>query len=353
MSGDTDLSVSGGESLMFTTDNWNTPQTVTLAAADDTDFANGSAVFDVTSTDLTTVSVTATEVDDDQLKGTTGNDAFVVTYSNTDVTVTVNATNLGTFPLTTPVELFGLGGTDSVTIIGTSGNDVIQVSSAGFLVNGASLILNSIENVVLAAGAGNDTYGFNTNTPLGSATVTDSAGNDYLTFVGSTNDVTVNLGLTTPQVVNANLTLTLASATSIENIYGGSGNDTLIGNSLNNTLNGYDGDDVLSGGDGNDTLNGGAGNDTLVGGAGNDTYAFNTNTPLGSDTVTDSAGSDYLYFVGSTNNVTVNLGLTTPQVVNANLTLTLASATSIEHIYGGSGNDTLTGNSLQQHAEWI
>ena len=223
---------------------------------------------------------------------------------------------------------------------------------------------------------------FNTNTPLGSDTVTDSAGSDYLYFVGSTNNVTVNLGLTTPQVVNANLTLTLASATSIEHIFGGSGNDTLTGNTLNNTLNGNDGDDVLSGGDGNDTLNGGAGadtlnggdgndalnggagadaldggvgndtlygesgNDTLVGGAGNETYVFNTNTPLGSDTVTDSAGNDYLYFVGSTNNLTVNLGLTTPQVVNANLTLTLASATSIEHIYGGSGNDTLIGNSL-------
>ena len=203
--------------------------------------------------------------------------------------------------------------------------------------------------------------------------MTDSAGNDYLYFAGSTNGVTVNLGLTTSQVVNGNLTLTLASATSIEHIYGGSGNDILIGNGLNNTLNGYEGDDVLSGGDGNDTLNGGAGNDklyggagadtldggdgndtlygesgndTLVGGAGNDFYVFNTNTPLGSDTVTDSAGNDYLYFVGSTNNVTVNISLTTPQVVNANLTLTLASATSIEHIYGGSGNDTLIGNTL-------
>ena len=111
---------------------------------------------------------------------------------------------------------------------------------------------------------------FNTNTPLGSDTVTDSAGNDYLYFVGSTNGATVNLGLTTPQVVNANLTLTLASATSIENIYGGSGNDILIGNSLNNALYGDGGDDVLSGGDGNDALNGGAGADALDGGDGND-----------------------------------------------------------------------------------
>ena len=54
-SGDTDLTVSGGASLTFTSANWNTAQTVTLAAAQDVDLANGSAVFDVTSTGLTTV----------------------------------------------------------------------------------------------------------------------------------------------------------------------------------------------------------------------------------------------------------------------------------------------------------
>ncbi len=268
------------------------------------------------------------------------------------------------------------GNTLNNTLNGHGGDDVLSGD------DGNDTLVGGAGNDTLVGGAGNETYAFSTNTPLGSDTVTDSAGSDYLYFVGSTNNVTVNLSLTTPQVVNANLTLTLASATSIEHIFGGSGNDTLTGNSLNNTLNGNDGDDVLSGGDGNDTLNGGAGadtldggdgndalnggagadaldggdgndklygesgNDTLVGGAGNETYVFNTNTPLDSDTVTDSAGNDYLYFVGSTNNVTVNLGLTTPQVVNANLTLTLTSATSIEHIYGGSGNDTLIGNTL-------
>ncbi len=240
-------------------------------------------------------------------------------------------------------------GVGNDTLNGGNGNDALNGGAGADALDGGDgndKLYGESGNDTLVGGAGNETYVFNTNTPLDSDTVTDSTGNDYLYFVGSTNNLTVNISLTTPQVVNANLTLTLASATSIEHIYGGSGNDTLTGNSLNNTLNGYDGDDVLSGDDGNDTLVGGAGNDTLVGGAGNETYAFNTNTQLGSDTVTDSAGSDYLYFVGSTNNLTVNLGLTTPQVVNANLTLTLASATSFEHIFGGSGNDTLTGNTL-------
>ena len=44
-SGDPHLSVSRGASLTFTTNNWSTDKTVTLAAAEDADYANGSAVF--------------------------------------------------------------------------------------------------------------------------------------------------------------------------------------------------------------------------------------------------------------------------------------------------------------------
>ena len=149
-----------------------------------------------------------------------------------------------------------------------------------------------------------------------------------MSFVGSTAAVAVNLGVTTVQTVNANLMLTLNSATSIENLLGGSGNDTLTGNTLDNTLVG------------------GAGSDGLYGAAGNDTFAFNTNTQLNADTVFDGAGIDQLSFVGSTAAVAVNLGVTTVQTVNANLMLTLNSATSIENLLGGSGNDTLTGNTL-------
>jgi hypothetical protein len=51
--------------LSFTTTNWATPQTVTLAAAEDADSANGSAVFTVSSSGLSSVNVTATEADND------------------------------------------------------------------------------------------------------------------------------------------------------------------------------------------------------------------------------------------------------------------------------------------------
>ncbi|MEV4565308.1 glycoside hydrolase family 6 protein [Nonomuraea sp. NPDC049419] len=64
-SGDSDLTVRSGGSLTFSTSNWNTPQTVTLAAAQDSDSANGTRTFTVASTGLTSRTVTATEADDD------------------------------------------------------------------------------------------------------------------------------------------------------------------------------------------------------------------------------------------------------------------------------------------------
>ena len=50
---------------------------------------------------------------------------------------------------------------------------------------------------------------------------------------------------------------------------GGSGNDMLFGQSGNDTLLGKGGSDLLFGGDGNDTLTGGDGDDQMFGEAGN------------------------------------------------------------------------------------
>ena len=91
----------------------------------------------------------------------------------------------------------------------------------------------------------------------------------------------INLGNAAAQVVNAGLTLTLSASNTIENVTGGSLNDTITGNSLAN---------ALAGGAGNDTIEGGGGNDTLTGGAGNDTYRFDTDNALGSDTINESGG---------------------------------------------------------------
>ena len=69
-------------------------------------------------------------------------------------------------------------------------------------------------------------------------------------------------------------TLTIAAGTSIENVFGGDGNDTILGNALDNQLSGGRGNDSILGGDGNDTITGGAGNDILDGGNGTDIAVY-------------------------------------------------------------------------------
>jgi serralysin len=154
-----------------------------------------------------------------------------------------------------------------------------------------------------------------------------------------TTDVILNLGTTAVQTVHANRTLKLNAGSVFENIAGGSGNDTLSGNSLANTL---------TGNAGNDRLTGGSGNDSLIGGLGDDIYVFGTATTAEADTVTEaaSAGTDTLSFSTLTTDVLLNLGTTAVQTVHANRTLKLNSASVFENIAGGSGNDTLTGNTL-------
>jgi Ca2+-binding RTX toxin-like protein len=158
----------------------------------------------------------------------------------------------------------------------------------------------------------------------------------------------VNLGFAGAQVVNAGLTLTLSSDTTIENVIGGALGDTITGNALNNSLSGGSGNDTLAGGAGNDILTGGAGDDLLIGGDGNDKYSFDTDLALGSDTIDESGGGiDTLDFSATTTRaVSINLGNPAAQVVNAGLTLTLSSGTTIENVTGGALGDTITGNAL-------
>jgi hypothetical protein len=64
--GDTDLTVSGAATRTFTPQNATTPQTVTLAAAEDADSAGGTATFTATAPSHTAATVAATELDNEQ-----------------------------------------------------------------------------------------------------------------------------------------------------------------------------------------------------------------------------------------------------------------------------------------------
>jgi|GEM_PF-695359 len=270
----------GVDDAAFVTINETTGAVTLLASADFE--SKSSYLFTVVATDGGSPALSAEQVVTvnvlNQPEGTVENDAFVLTYSGSSVAITVAtngaaSTSLGTFPLDAPITLFGLSGTDSVRVVGTGIADTFTVSSTGLTVNGASLILTSIENRTLAGMAGSDVYMFDADASLGLFTLDEAGGGtdtiDLSLTTTANIDLSLNLGTGAPQVVHSNLKLSLGSSTAFENIVGGSGNDTLTGNSLANTL---------SGNGGNDTLTGGRGDDSLVGGLGDDTYLFATET---------------------------------------------------------------------------
>lgn len=187
---------------------------------------------------------------------------------------------------------------------------------------------------LLSGGIGNDFYAFDSDSSLGHDTLDDSSGIETLDFTASSDmGVRVDLSIAAMQVLNSNLSLTLSSSLSFENILGSQSNDVLSGNSRANILTG------------------GKGQDLLAGGSGNDTYPFNTNSSLGADTIDDSEGIDTISFAQSTvgSGAELSLELTTTQLVNSNLTLTLTSSDSIENIIGSPLSDRLTGNALNNN----
>jgi Ca2+-binding RTX toxin-like protein len=153
-----------------------------------------------------------------------------------------------------------------------------------------------------------------------------------------------------------------------DRITGGSGNDLQFGQADNDTINGGGGNDLLFGGDGNDTLDGGTGTDQLFGGAGNDTMIWNpgggtdlfeggdgTDTALvnggnGAETFTITANGTRVRFdrvspapfsidIGTTENLVLHAGGGDDVITAGNGLASLISLT----LDGGDGNDTITG----------
>ncbi len=225
-----------------------------------------------------------------------------------------------------------IGGPGNDTLVGLRANDTL-VGEGG--------------NDSLDGGDDDDTYLFNTTSLLDSDTVTDSTGIDLLDYSADTLGVEVKLGVAVPQIVNINHTLTLVSAASIENVTSGMGLDKLTGNTLANTL---------IGGAGRDSLTDSIGNDSMVGGDGDDFFIFGPPTSANeTDWVHEilNNGFDRLIFTTVTTPVTVDLTVNsaTAKMTTGPNTRTVNTSTNsfsdsqhIEAVFGGSANDTLTGN---------
>lgn len=119
----------------------------------------------------------------------------------------------------------------------------------------------------------------------------------------------------------------------IENVTGGFGGDTLTGDSRDNELIGGAGVDTLSGAGGNDTLIGGAGADNLNGNAGDDTYLY-----VNGDTVSEEAneGMDTVRYAPPADDPTTN-GI--DESMNG---VTATTPSNVETVFGTQNADTLT-----------
>ncbi|NKE47732.1 DUF4347 domain-containing protein [Roseomonas frigidaquae] len=232
---------------------------------------------------------------DDTIEGGAGSDVLsgdagvdTASYASSDAAVTIN--------LATSSARGGhaqgdsLGSIENVT--GSAHDDSLTGDT------GANLLMGGAGNDTLVGGAGADTLdggeGYDT---ADYATSTDGVKIDMLDASQSTGDAAEDVFV------------------SIENLLGGSGNDTLLGDGQANRLDGGDGDDFISGRGTDDVM--GAAGDQLIGGAGNDTVSYEW----------DSVG------------VFVHLGMNLASHDDGDDTLS-----GFENAIGGSGNDDIHGS---------
>ncbi len=272
---------------------------------------------------------------------------------------------------TTLVNAFA-GGTRLETVVTAHGDYAVTLGTGGSLIGtgGNDILLGTSGNDVLSGGAGNDI-------------MDGGAGTDTVSYGGTTSGLTIGLTGATGYATAGGATgsgIGIDVLLNIENVMGGSGNDTIIGNDGANLLQGGAGNDTLIGGGGNDMLYGGTGTNTLsavsgnntftsqggtdsmTGGVGNDTYVMTTTgsaviatgggtdvldvSAWGSSVVIEQSGADLLL---SSDTATTTAAV---RVINhfgsgalGSLTTSTGTYAFAAGLVGGTGNDLIIGTS--------
>lgn len=159
-----------------------------------------------------------------------------------------------------------IGGAGDDTLIGGPGNDVLIGGAGNNLLEGGEgddtvLGGSGDDTIVGGHGGGDDVYN-------------GGGGDNTVTYTSANLPIQVDLAAGT---ASGDPAIGVDALTGIQNVGGGSGNDTLLGNDGANVLRGGLGDDLLVGRGGDDVLDGGTGRDaaSFAGSIGN--YAITLN----------------------------------------------------------------------------
>ncbi len=254
----------------------------------------------------------------------------------------------------TPIfSIWDGGGNDTLDCSGYNGLQIIDLtpgsySSVDGLSNNIGIAYGcDIENAV--GGGGDDT--FIVSYAYGDFhTLNGGAGTDTVVFSSFTKDILVDLSGNYSAVLEADGWHDLANLVSIENVVGGAGNDEISGNDEANRIRAGSGNDTIHGGGGKDTLLAGLGVDTIYGDDGDDTlvetYKYN---PFAFDYLDGGTGTNTLDFGNYQDALRIDLSAGTASTTDsadlASGTLRkVATLVSIQNVYGGAGNDEITGD---------
>ena len=328
--------------LIFTSANWDQPQSLTVRGLDD--YLNDGNISYYVSTQ-----VSSADPDYGQRRdGTGGVQVSNILLSNLDDGLDNDQTLYGDNGAQVVNDqlrgvngkdrLYGLlgrdrlwggrnddrlyGGVDDDTLYGEDGNDDLygeQDDDDLYGGTGDDRLIGGEGADLLVGGAGNDTYIIDDELD----TIDDQGlakDIDRVIIRGNITSYTLSKG-----IENATLEGTIA-----EDLAGNDGNNQLTGNKNDNDLVGGAGNDELYAGDGNDDVYGGIGNDLLIGGdgRGDDLYDGGSDT----DTVKYSSAVKY--------GITVNLktGKASGREIGTD------TLRFIENVIGGAQADTITGN---------
>jgi Ca2+-binding RTX toxin-like protein len=222
-------------------------------------------------------------------------------------------------------------GTDIVRLEGRGGAD--QLGAASGITSPRLVLDGGAGNDLLTGGTGDDQF-LEAAAGNGADRHVGGAGVDTVTYSGRTAPVVVTLD----NLANDGAAGEGDNA-QVENVTGGSGNDSITGSNAVNRI---------GGGPGADRLVGGSGNDVLTGGAGDDTFD-ERNSANGADDLDGGEGFDITTYARRTSAVVVDLdGLghnDDGQVGEGDDVGTEGVVGSIVNdvLQGGAGNDVLQG----------